>query len=469
MLGFKKFTLLTLPLTLLSVLGCATYYDKNIEFQEHFVLGEFAQAAKILDKNKGEAKGRDRLLYFLQQGVVLQLQGSFEESNKYFEDAYLFTEDLQKNYATEAISLLTNPMVKPYRGEDFEAVLIHYYKALNYLRSNQTENALVECRRVNNKLNQINDRYAKRKNRYKRDAFAYNLMGIIFDAVGDHNNAFISYRNALETYQEDYWPLFNVEAPQQLKKDLLRTAYLNGFGDELARYEKAFGFGYVDQKDDGGELIFFWHNGLGPVKAEWSISFFIVNGQGGLVTFVSEEHGLALPFFLGGGSNQSTTLGDLKFVRMAFPRYSERKPYYRTAHVSLGDIEYPLELAQNVNEIAFKTLEDRMVRELSESLLRLAAKQAAEQAVRNQNQGLGALLSIANAISEKADTRNWQTLPYSISYVRVPLPAGESSREFKSYSPRKSRDEVKRLQFNGKKGETAFYMHPSLDSIPIEQ
>ena len=431
--------------------------------------GEYDKAAAILDKSKRGAKGKDRLLYFLQQGVVSQLQGNYEKSNRSFEDAYLFTEDLQRNYAVDAVSLLTNPMIKPYRGEDFEVILIHYYKALNYIFLNQMENALVECRRINNKANQLNDRYAKWKNRYKRDAFAYNLMGIIFDAAGDYNNAFISYRNALETYQQDYKPLLNMEAPQQLKKDLLRTAYLNGFKEELAQYEKAFGFSHVDRQNDGGELIFFWHNGLGPVKDEWSINFFIVRGVGGLVTFVNEEHGLSFPFPLRSGSDPSLTLGDLRFVRAAFPRYSERKPYYRTAHISLGDKKYPLELAQNVNEIAIKTLEDRMTRELANSLLRLAAKQAAEQAVRSKNEGLGALLSIANAISEKADTRNWQTLPYSISYARVPMPAGANSVEFRSYSPRKSRDDVKRVPLVVKRGETLFYLYHSLDSIPIEQ
>ena len=180
----------------LVVTSCATYYQKSLIFQQHFVKGEIEEANKTLDKNKKAAKDQNRLLYFLQKGVVLQMMGQYEESNKFLEEAYLFTEDYRKSYTKEAASILINPMVKPYTGEDHELVLTHYFKVLNYLRMRQFEEALVECRRVNNKLNQLNDRYEKKKNRYKRDAFAMNLMGIAYESSGDINNAFIAYRNA---------------------------------------------------------------------------------------------------------------------------------------------------------------------------------------------------------------------------------------------------------------------------------
>jgi len=32
-----------------------------------------------------------------------------------------------------------------------------------------------------------------------------------------------------------------------------------------------------------------------------------------------------------------------------------------------------------------------------------------------------------NTVTEKADTRNWQSLPAFISYVRIPLAAGENT------------------------------------------
>lgn len=455
-------------IAVLFILGCASYYQRNIKFQELFVQGRIEEAEKELQKNKHAAKDKNRLLYFLQNGVVLQMLDNYEESNQFFENAYIFTEDLKKNYASEAFSLLSNPETLPYKGEDFEVVLIHYYKAINYLQMNKLEEALVECRRINIKLNQLNDKYSKYKNRYKRDAFALNLMGIIFEVAGDNNSAFISYRNAYEAYEEDYVPLFGIVTPLQLKKDLLRSAYVNGFKDELIQYEKLFGMQYSHREQEGGELIFFWHNGLGPVKGEWSINFFIVRGVGGMVTFVNEDLGLSFPFILE-ESDSSLKFGDLKFIRIAFPKYIERKPYFRNAELIVTTQKYPLEIAQPINKIAFKTLEDRMTRELATSLVRLALKQAAEQAVRKKNENLGALLSLANALSEKADTRNWQTLPYSISYARVPLPEGENSVVLKSYPPKNSGENSETFQFDMKKGQTRFFLFHNLESIPIGQ
>lgn len=456
-------------LSFVAFLGCATYYQKNIKFQEHFVKGEIEQAEKILEKEKKSAKGKNRLLYFLQKGVVLQMLGNYQESNDFFEQAYLFTEDLQKNYATEALSYFTNPTILPYKGEDFERVQIHYYKALNYLRLNQFEEALVECRRMNIELNSLNDKYANHKNRYKRDAFAYNLMGIIFEAAGEVNNAFISYRNAYETYRDEYQSFFNVDVPKQLKMDLLRTAYLNGFGDELEHYQNEFNMEFTPQANEGGELIFFWNNGLGPVKGEWSINFFILKGKGGLVTFVNDEEGLSFPFSLESSGDESTKLGDLKAVRVAFPKYLERKPSFRSAKISVDNKNYQLELAQNINEIAFKTLNDRMIRELGNSLLRLAIKQATEALVRKKSEGLGTLLSVANALTEKTDTRNWQTLPYSIYYARIPLAAGENTVVLKAYSSHKQREDSTSFNFYVEKNETVFQMYHSLESLPLEQ
>ncbi|WP_441000501.1 COG3014 family protein [Fodinibius sp. SL11] len=467
----KKYNRLFYGFVLLAIVliaGCATYYQTTLDFQENFVKGEIEEANKVLDKNKKAAtKDKSKLLYNLQKGVVLQMLGRFEESNKFLEEAYIFTQDYRQSNLNKAASLVTNPTTKPYTGEDHELVLIHYYKALNYLRMNQYEEALVECRRINNRLNQLNDRYENRKNRYKRDAFAMNLMGIIYEASGDVNNAFIAYRNAYEAYSEDYKQHFNTDVPTQLKKDLLRTAYLNGFPEELERYEKKFSTEYKYQEKKGGELVFFWHNGLGPVKDEWSLNFFIVKGQGGFVIFVNEELGLSFPFPLPAMGEGTGGLGDLKFIRVAFPKYVERKPYNQSAELVSGNTTYRLEMAQNINQIAFSTLEDRMVREFSNSLLRLALKQTAEGQTRKLNQNLGALLSIVNAVSEKADTRNWQTIPYTISYARVPLEEGENKIKLNTRTPRKSGNKEKVFEFRAQKGETIFYSFHSLESIPV--
>ena len=86
--------------------------------------------------------------------------------------------------------LVSNPEVRPYKPEDFEVIIINFYKALNYLQMNNMEDALVEVRKINIRLQQLNDKYPDHKNRYQQDAFAQLLMGLIYDAAGDANNAY---------------------------------------------------------------------------------------------------------------------------------------------------------------------------------------------------------------------------------------------------------------------------------------
>lgn len=419
--------------------GCATYYRQNRKFQDHFTSGEYEKASEDLEKNKNLAKEKNKLLYLFEKGTVTMLMGRSEMSNNHFEEAYIFSQDYRKNYKDEIISLLTNPSTKPYIGEDHELVLIHYFKVLNYLKDSDLEKALVECRRINIRLNAMNDRYEHKKNRYKRDAFGMNLMGIIYEASGDVNNAFIAYRNAYNTYKEDYSEHFETPVPAQLKKDLLRTAYEMGFYEELEFYEKEFGMEYNVETKNEKELVMFWHNGLGPVKDEWSINFAIIRKQGGVVLFINEEYGLSFAFTLPSAASGENGLGDLKFIRVAFPKYKERKPFYTNAELILEGNHFALEKGEDINEIAIKTLEDRMIREFAVALLRLAIKQATEYQIRKENKGLGVVVSVLNALSEKADTRNWQTLPHSIHYSRVPLKPGKNEIQIEIFSPFKDR------------------------------
>lgn len=407
-----------LALCVLFLGACATYYQKNLTFQGYLSRQEFDKASKSLDQNKKLQKERNKLLYYFDKGTVAQLNGEYEQSNQYFEQAYYYIEDYSKSLGRTALSMFTNPSVQKYGGEDFEIVLLHYYKAMNYALMKEYEKSLVECRRINIRLNELGDKF-KSERKYKRDAFAHNLMGIVYEASGDINNAFIAYRNAYEVYDEDYSRFFGMDAPKQLKKDLVRAAALNGFYDIQRRYEEEFGIQYDGQRHKK-ELVYFWHNGLGPIKSEWSINFAVVRGEGGYVAFVNEELGLDFGFRTR-SDDEYNSLGDLKVVRVAFPKYVERGEVYRGAQLLLGPEKYPLEKAEDINQIAFKSLNDRMMRELGNALLRLALKQAAEQSVRSENQDLGALVSMVNALTEKADTRNWQTLPHSISYARIPV------------------------------------------------
>ncbi|MDZ7742665.1 MAG: hypothetical protein U5Q03_13170 [Bacteroidota bacterium] len=451
---------------LLFITACMTYYEKTQKFQDYIQMGEMDKAEKLLADDKKAAEGKNRFLYFVNNGWINWITDQHQQSNAHFQDADIYIEDYHKQAGMEALSLITNPSVKPYQPEDFEKVFVNYFKALNYLVLGKHDDALVECRRINIKLNELNDQYKDHKNRYQNDAFAHLVMGLIYESGKDWNNAFIAYRNAYDVYKKSYAENFNVDAPQQLKMDILRTAYLTGFNDEVRYYEKEFGIDYQYEQHDGGTLVFLWQNGFGPVKSEWSINFTKVDGKGGWITFVNDEMGLSFPFFIGDKPDEEkSAFASLSFLRVAFPKYLEREPLYQNGKLIINNNKgIELELAENVNAIAFKTLQDRMIREMANSLLRLATKKALEKITRDQNQDIGAALGIVNALTEKADTRNWQTLPFEVFYQKVYLPEGQHNVELQLSGHREARSHS--FTFDIQKGKTAFFTFQSIESLP---
>lgn len=213
--------------------SCATWYERTSEFQQTIETGNFEKADKLLRKDKRMAKGKNKILFYLNLGYVEFMAGHPKESNQAFETAEQLIDEQVRNPALQAAVLLSNPEILPYKPEDFEVIMVNFYKSMNYLQMGDMEGAMVEVRKINIKLQQLNDKYPDHKNRYQRDAFAHLLMGLIYDASGNYNDAFIAYRNAFETYQTDYQKNFGLGAPDQLKQDLMRTAYLCGFTSEL--------------------------------------------------------------------------------------------------------------------------------------------------------------------------------------------------------------------------------------------
>jgi hypothetical protein len=445
---------------LMLLAACASFYESTYEYNRQFEQGNLEQALKTLRSSNAYNRTHAQFLNYVNNGLLLSVLGNYEESNTWFEKAFLFGEDYRINIAREAASYLTNPTVTIYRGEDHEHLMLLYYKAINFMKMERYEEALVECRRLNIRLMQLSDRYAS-ENKFRRDAFVHNLMGIIYQATNDWNNAFIAYRNAVQIYEEDYQPMFNVGVPEQLKYDLLLAARRSGFRDEFDFYQHKFGMSEFSETQSAGNLVFFWHNGLGPVKDEWSINFFI-RRDGNMFVFYNEQLGLFFPFPVN-DERESASLSKMEVFRVAFPRYVERPLFYQSAILRLNGEDYPLQLTESVNRIAFKSLEQRMVFEFSKALLRVAMKKSLEYSMRKEDEGLGSMIGLINAMTEKADTRNWQTLPHSIFYTRLPLNEGMNQVTFSMVMPDGRKDDHP-FNYKVKPGQTLFHTFTSIET-----
>ncbi len=380
---------------------------------------DYQDALKDVAHSNFLKKKRNSLLFHLELGRLFHLQGQYEESNRHLNYADDLM-DYDNSVSNFAVSVLVNSAVQKYRAEDFEKILVHYYKALNYSYLNQTEDALVEARRMNLKQMELGEKGEKK---YNKDPFGLLLMGQIYERANEFNNAFIAYRNSYEAYSEDQLKI-GVSIPSQLKYDILKMAHASGLYGELRRYENEFNIRYQVSDNEFGEVILFWENGQAPHKVEKNYIFSLVGGVGGFY-FVDDEQSMRIPFV--GNLSNPNSLNSLTAIRIAMPKYVETPNYYNSnlASITVNNIESykQLEPIENIDVIAKKTLKERFVKDLGTHLTKLAINKIAQQALKSDSSTavLGMILEGVGFVTERADTRNWQSLPSNINYTRVPL------------------------------------------------
>ncbi len=452
--------------------GCASYNDRILPYYKNVSAGNYKAAETELDKNSLIQKPRNKLLFLMEKGRISQLNGEYEASNRYFNEADQMLEQGLTSATDEAVGALVNPMEQRYKGEDFEKFMIHYYKALNYMYLHNIDEAVVEARRITLQAQQQGDKFNNKDNRYSNDAFSLMLQGMLYESNNDVNNAFISYRNAAEIYlKSSDKTYYGTPMPLGLQQDVIRTAKLNGFTTEADEFEQAFGFKYdIPKPSDGGELILFWENGLAPVKTQVDLFFSLIRNDNGDLFFTDAAGGIVVPFNYSGDRYKVNTKS-VESLRVAWPKYVAQTPYYSGAVITNNQKQIPLEKAEDINQLAFKTLQERTLKEIGKTLSRLAVKKIAEYSVRaaakdnngNNNsllQGIGYGIQLYSLLSEKADTRNWQSLPSYISYARIPLQKGENQISL-TLKNSHGADEVKTIKVNGT-GRLQFYNYSSL-------
>jgi tetratricopeptide (TPR) repeat protein len=467
---FKASVLLGLVLFLCS---CASYNEKIAGYYKQISEGNYAAANQELDKNSLLQKPRNKLLFLMEKGKTCHLNGDYENSNNYFNQADSLLENGLGGVGDALVGTLVNPMTQTYKGEDFEKFMIHYYKALNYLYLHKREDAIVEARRISLQSQDQEDKFNSKDNRYSKDAFSLTLQGLIYESDGDVNNAFIAYRNAAEVYlssKDKAW--YGTSMPETLKMDVLRTASLNGFKSELAHFEELFGLTYqAKPASDGGELIFFWENGLAPVKQQEEFFFSLIHGNDGNLVFSNATGTIFVPYNSSYGSDD-INLNAVESLRATYPKYVAQPVYFSSAALDNGKLSVNLEKTEDINELAFKTLAQRFPKEMSKILTRLAVKKSAEYILKESAkkngkngkdnallEGLGFGMQLYSLISEKADTRNWQSLPAEISYARIPLQKGENTITLNLKGTKG--DEVRTIHINGT-GRMQFYNYSTL-------
>ncbi|HSP77246.1 MAG TPA: hypothetical protein VLQ93_01860, partial [Myxococcaceae bacterium] len=236
--------------------GCAgDYVARTRGVRSAYESEEYAAALSRLEELEKRGSEKDRLLVLLDRGMVLHAAGRWTESIPVLAEAERLAAELDVvSVSEEAGTLLTNERERAYRGEDFERLMISVLQALNYAQLGQDEEALVEVRRVNERLERM---VTEEKKPYEQLAIARYIGGVLYEDQREWDSAYIDYAKALEL-EPRLGPL---------AEPLLRLAKKTGRLDEYERLRKRFPEVAHEPLGPGeGQLLVVVEAGLSPEK-----------------------------------------------------------------------------------------------------------------------------------------------------------------------------------------------------------
>jgi hypothetical protein len=417
--------------------GCSASGERYVLVDKSLLASDYRQADAIIQKAEEEYGAKSRVLYGMDRGMTLQLAGEFQQSNDVLEQAEQEVERLYtRSIRTESFAFMTNDNSLPFEGEPYEQVMINVLKALNYASMNRWQDALVEARRIDHRLNVLADR-TKDKAAYHDDGFARYLSGILYESTGDTNNAFVAYRKAYETFDRSRaWS--HTAVPAQLRADLLRTANALNLTQEFTEYQQLFpdtSWKSVEEQQHLAQVLVISYNGRAPLKEDQFLDLPISTDALALV--------LVNRGFSSGNSQQHRAADSVLYglngrvVRVALPRNVPQKTQVPIDTIHLTPehgqpVIVRTELAQSVTALADKALSERMAGIAVKAVARAAFKYSvAEGATRGSQHAvggdLGPLVGLAVGLltkgyavaSEESDKRSWRTLPDEIHLARV--------------------------------------------------
>jgi hypothetical protein len=397
--------------SLVLLVSCAPSLKHYPNINQYLIKQDYDGAQKLVQESKETYAERNAVLYYLDEGIVTHYGRHYDASNQSLSTCEIMMEDLYtKSLSKEAASFLISDNTVPYRGEDFERAMVNLFMALNYVGLGSLEDALVEARRVDNVLNNINSHYEEdAKNVYKEDAFIRFLMGVLYEAEAEWNDAYVSYKKAEEIYRNDYLPNYGISAPTVLIENLMTITQAIGDDTELSELKTQYPHcRAVDptEKRNQAEIYIIHYNGLGPEKI---------------------EHHFLVP------------MPDGYMMKIASPAFQKRDYQIAQGGVTLRNdassktYTGSTVLMEDITSLATTNLDNRIGRVKAKAIARATSKYLATKAAENQAEKRGGFLAglvtktVANVVSvatEQADLRHWRLLPAEIRVARLIVPPG---------------------------------------------
>ena len=415
-------TLLTAALVALVGAGCATYKDQSKTMTGAWGGGRQDIAAKEFGA-KADKKGnsKDGVIWDLEAGASYRAIGDYTNSNRYFDKAVtqieVYEAKAKVRVGNEFAAIMSNQQNLPYEGKSYDKIMLHTYRALNYLALGDSERARPEIIRA-----------------YQRQQ----------DAVDENAKRIEKAKEAEEQSKEK-------EKIEKARADPKFSAALDDATKDLEGFK--FYADYVNPFTVYLDGIFFLHAGTGGSDLERAIkSLNRVIEVAGDNKFVQADLQAATNALTGQSpsgctyvifeTGQAASLGQLRidipiivtkvsYVGAAFPKLERHTGEAISLAVKAGDLletTVPLASMDSIVALDFKNEFPVIVTKTMISTIAKAAAAYGVNEAASQGSDIGGLIAkigtaIAQAAVNIADTRSWTTLPKEFQVARIPMPA----------------------------------------------
>jgi hypothetical protein len=146
-------------ISVILLVSCATA-DIYGKADEAVLRGDFEQGMIELESQKSAYNEQDAVLQYLDIGMMAHYVKDYKKSSDFLQNGEraieaAFTKSISRNVA----SFVVNDSALEYAGEDYEDIYTNVFNSLNYYHRGDLDGALVEIRRIGNKLRALSTKY----------------------------------------------------------------------------------------------------------------------------------------------------------------------------------------------------------------------------------------------------------------------------------------------------------------------
>jgi hypothetical protein len=542
-----------MPIALILVLLTGCVSPGPIKVSDLVETGEYEVAMQAVKKNYS-CEGKDQLLCEMMLAMIEHRFGHYQASGHHLQIAEQKAEELYTISLLEwLIQTITNPGMASYRGTEYEWVYLSYLSAINYLnlartasddrkRHEQLAEARVEIRRVDIKLHDIETRKGtydeagdekreflhqvlqtfkalqgnltdSKDLQFREDGYLRYLSGIVYEMLGEWDDARIAYQKAAKLYEQGYIKQYGLSEgmDDQAWFDTIQMMQKGGYSrskrNSLARRK-------LDAKqrtllktysNDVAQLIVIEHfdrvpqTGVlnmvlrvnrpikafvlspvplrGPEDSQAAMAWFrMVYADRGILPLIYKYNHSGLMRVAVSPFEKTIVLGPLwdVFERnkmiSAIEKFPLRitVPYMRPlpeniGHSSLTVNGHPMSTLQSADSMAQLAMQAQLRNAGLEIMAAVARSLIQLKTVMDRLEKLGLgdhlseLSSFVPNIMTAAETRSWMLLPYIIRMTRVALKPGHQEAELIVKGPSGHELERQRRTLDLKAGQIAVW------------